>query len=251
MPLLGRDTWVSGPFPKGVLLLETLHGQEALGRPYNFQLGLLSKDPAIEAKAVLGKPLAVGIKLDTGGERFFHGIVTRFDKVGTARLHTRYQAELTPQLWVLAHTGDCRIFNQPGQDALGIVTAVLAKRGLTDVESGALSDHTFRAREYCVQYRESDFHFVQRLLEEEGIYYFFRHEEAKHTLVLADSLTGHDTVDGYPSILYTSKETELVVTEEHFWELKVRKAVYPARHTVLAGYDATKVRPKQDRKSVV
>jgi type VI secretion system secreted protein VgrG len=245
MALLGRDTAVTGPFPKGVLLLETLTGQETLGRPYRFELGLLSKETDLDPDDVLGKPLAVGITLNSGEDRFFHGIVTRFLKIGATQLYTRYAVELRPTLSLLDHTFDCRIFNDPSQNALTIVTAVLAKRGLTDVESGSIRDHPYRARQFCVQYQESDLKFVQRLLEEEGIYYFFRHEEDKHTLVLADSITAHETATGYESILYTAKEQQAAGAEEHFWGMKVRRSTYHGRQTVLSGYDPTKMRPKQ------
>jgi type VI secretion system secreted protein VgrG len=245
MALLGRDTSVTGPFLKGVLLLETLRGQEALGRPYRFDLGLLSKDANLDPNDVLGKPLAVGIKLDTGDERFFHGIATKFCKTGTTQLYTRYEAILRPLLGLFNHTSDCRVFNDPSQDALAITTAVLAKRGLTDLESGALGDHAYRAREFCVQFRESDLNFVQRLLEDEGIYYFFCHEENKHTMVLADSISAHETVAGYESILYTAKERRVAGSDEHFWGMTVRRSLYPGRHAVVAGYDPTKIRPKQ------
>ncbi len=245
MALLGRDTSVTGPFPRGVLLLETLRGHEALGWPYRFELGLLSKEPNLDPDDVLGQPLAVGIHLNTGKERFFHGIVTGFHKGGATQLHTRYAAELRPVLSLFDHTFDCRVFNDPAQDALTIVKSVLAKRGLGDVESGSIQDHVYRAREFCVQYRESDLNFVQRLLEEEGIYYFFKHEESKHTLVLADAITGHEAVDGYESILYTAQERRVAGSEEHFWGMKVRRALYPGRHTVLSGYDPTALRPRQ------
>ena len=247
MALLGRDTSVTGPFPKGVLLLETLKGQEELGRPYKFDLGLLSKEPDLDPADVLGKPLAVCIQLGTGKERFFHGIVTRFSKGGATQLHTRYAAEIRPMLSLFDFAFDCRIFNDSAQDALSIVKAVLAKRGLTNVESGSIQDHTYYAREFCVQYRESDLNFVQRLLEEEGIYFLFKHEESKHTLVFADSITAHETADGYESILYTAKERRVAGSEEHFWGLQVRRALYPGRHTVLSGYDPTQMRPRQPR----
>src|ERR1017187_215632 len=247
MALLGRDTSVTGPFPKGVLLLETLKGQEELGRPYKFDLGLLSKEPDLDPADVLGKPLAVCIQLGTGKERFFHGIVTRFSKGGATQLHTRYAAEIRPMLSLFDFAFDCRIFNDSAQDALSIVKAVLAKRGLTNVESGSIQDHTYYAREFCVQYRESDLNFVQRLLEEEGIYFLFKHEESKHTLVFADSITAHETADGYESILYTAKERRVAGSQEHFWGLQVRRALYPGRHTVLSGYDPTQMRPRQPR----
>jgi type VI secretion system secreted protein VgrG len=254
MALLGRDTSVTGPFPEGVLLLETLRGKEVLGKPYEFELTLLSKEPDIDPDDVIGQPLAVRIRLNTGADRFFHGIVTDFSKVGLTNVHTRYAAELKPLLSVFGHTLDCRVFNVPAQDAsaspqnaLTIVKAVLAQRGLTDVESGSIEDHVYRAREYCVQFRESDLCFVQRLLEEEGIYHYFRHEQTKHTLVLTDSIRGHETVPGYESVLYSAKQRRVAGSEEHFWGMKVRRALYPGRHTVLSGYDPTEIRPKQSR----
>jgi type VI secretion system secreted protein VgrG len=245
MALLGRDTSVTGALPKGVLLLETLRGSEALGMPYVYDLALLSKDPIIAPDDVIGKPLAVVIKLNTGTERSFHGIVTDFRKVGMTRLHTRYLARLQPQLSRFDHTRDCRIFNEASQTALSIVKAVLAGRGLTDVDVDSIVDHTYRARELCVQYRESDRNFVQRLLEEEGLYYFFKHEETKHTLVLANAIGAHKVPDGYESVLYRPKERKVAATEEHIWGLIARKSLYPGRHTVLSGYDPTQLRPKQ------
>jgi type VI secretion system secreted protein VgrG len=245
MALLGRDTSVSGPLPKGALLLETLRGGEALGMPYVYDLALLSKDPVIAPDDVIGKTLAVGIKLNAGSERFFHGVVTDFRKVGMTRLHTRYLARLQPQLSLFDHTRDCRIFNEASQTALSIVKTVLAGRGLTDVDVDSIVDHTYRARELCVQYRESDRNFVQRLLEEEGLYYFFKHEETKHTLVLTNAIGAHKVPDGYESVLYLPKERKVAAAEEHFWGLTARKSLYPGRHTVLSGYDPTQLRPKQ------
>jgi len=244
MALLGQDTSVTGPFPEGVLLLETLDGKEALGRPYEFHLTLLSQDPAIDPDLVLGKPLAVRIRLDSGKDRFFHGYVEDFYKSGTTHRHTRYAAVLRPTLSKFKHTSDCCVFNDPDQDVVSIVTEVLAFRHYTDVESGSISKDELRAREYCVQYRESDLHFIQRLLEEEGIYYFFRHEAGREILVLANSINAHRTVDGYEGVTYWPKERHVVGGEEHFWGMTVRKALYPGRHSVLSGYDPTERRRK-------
>ena len=89
MALLGSDTSVTGPFPKGVLLLETLAGTEELAAPFVYELGLLSTDHNLDPDDVLGEPMAVGIKLGTGDWRYFHGVVSSFAKSGTTRLHTR------------------------------------------------------------------------------------------------------------------------------------------------------------------
>ena len=93
-----------------------------------------------------------------------------------------------------------------------------------------------------MQFRESDLTFVQRLLEEEGIYYFFKHEEAKHTLVLADSITAHEAATVTSRFCTRPKERRVAGSEEHFWAMKVRRALYPGRHTVLSGYDPTAMR---------
>ena len=223
MALLGSDTSVTGPFPKGVLLLETLAGTEELAAPFVYELGLLSTDHNLDPDDVLGKPMAVGIKLGTSDWCHFHGVVSSFSKSDTTRLHTRYAARLVPRLSLCDYTSDCRIFNESPQDAVSIVTSVLADRDVTAVESGALTDHAFRACEICVQYQESDLHFVQRLLEEEGIYYFFRHTEEGHTMVLGDSVSAHETAPGYENVLYTPEEREAAGVDEHFWGV-TRKA---------------------------
>jgi type VI secretion system secreted protein VgrG len=240
MALLGRDTLVTGPLPDGTLLLETFQGKETLGTPYRYDLTLLSNDPDIPVDKVLGQSLTVHLKLDTGDTRFFNGIVTYFGKVGLSMHHTRYVAVLNPKLTLFDYARDCRIFF--AQDAKALATDVLAQRGFTDVESGSLKGD-YRKREYCVQYRETDFNFVQRLLEEDGIYYFFKHENDKHTLVLADSATAHAKVPSYESVLYLPKARKEIRDEEHFWTLSVAGSLYAGKFTVIRGYDYAKARP--------
>ena len=244
MPLLGRDVSVSGPFPEGAaVLLETLRGREELGQPYRFDLELLSDLPDIDATDVLGRPLSVCINLDTGLKRYFHGIVVDFAKTGITHGHTRYAAVLRPSLSLLESTRDCRVFNDPTQDALSIVSEVLRPLQAMQLAAEAVADHAYRSREYCVQYRESNFNLVQRLLEEEGIYYFFEHEKAKHAMRLADSAAGHQTAEHYESVPYFSKRRRGADIKEHFWALQPGKRIYPGRHTVLSGYDHTEKRP--------
>jgi type VI secretion system secreted protein VgrG len=239
MALLGRDTKVTGPCKEGVLLLETFHGREALGTPYRYDLTLLSEDGHIPVDAVLGQSLTVHIKLDSGDTRYFNGIVTYFAKSGLAMKHTRYVAVLNPMLTLFDYTRDCRIlFND---DAPTHAFTVLSLRGFTEVETGKL-EKTYRQREYTVQYRESDFNFVQRLLEEEGIYYFFRHADDKHTMVLADSAAPHAKVPGYEEVLYMPKQRKQAREQEHFWSLSTAGSLYPGKFTILREYDPTKPR---------
>jgi type VI secretion system secreted protein VgrG len=240
MALLGRDTLVTGPLPDGVLLLETFQGKETLGTPYRYKLTLLSEGHDIPVDKVLGQSLTVHLKLDTGDPRFFNGIVTYFGKVGVSMRYTRYVVILCPKLALFDHARDCRIFF--GQDAPALATEVLAQRGFSDVDSGSLKSD-YRKREYCVQYRETDFNFIQRLLEEDGIYYFFKHENDKHTLVLADSATAHAKAPGYEAVLYLPKERKQTREEEHFWSLSVAGSLYAGKFTVVRGYDYGKPRP--------
>ena len=257
MALLGYNTLVTGPLDKSVLLLETFRGEEALGEPYLYDLTLLSEDPNIQTDKVLGQPLTVRITLNSQKFRYFSGIVTYFAKTGLAMGHTRYAVKLNPMLSLFNCASDCRIFNdaanyapdpegkKSGQNALSIITSVLADRGFTNVDPASIKSHVYTDRKYCVQYRETDLHFVQRLLEEEGIYYFFKHEDGKHTLVLADSPVAHATVPDYESVLYLPKQQKQARSEEHFWSLKVAGSLYAGGHSVLRGYDYTKVRPGQ------
>jgi type VI secretion system secreted protein VgrG len=238
MALLGRDTVVTGPLPEGTLLLETFHGKEALGAPFTYNVTLLSEDPAIPPDAVLGQPMTIRIKLDTGAFRFFSGVVTYFAKAGLAVRHARYAVVLNPQLTLLDYTRDCRIFFS--WKAPDLAADLLSQRG-ADVDPSSLQGE-YRKREYCVQYRESYSNFIQRLFEEEGIYYFFKHAQDKHTMVLADSGTAHGPVSGYESVLYLPKENKHRIEEEHFWSLNVAGALYPGKFTTLQGYDYTKGR---------
>jgi type VI secretion system secreted protein VgrG len=234
MALLARDTKVTCPLPEGMLLLETLHGSEALGVSYSYSLTLLSENPRIQATDLLGQPMTVHVRLDSGEERYFGGIVSYFAKTGLSVRHTRYQAAITSRLALFEHTRDCRILFDG--TAPSLVTDVLAKRGFTDVESGSLQGG-YRNREYTVQYRESDFDFVHRLLEEEGIYYFFKHDQAKQTMVLADSVCAHSQVSGYESVKLVPKERRGVGAEEHFWSLNVAGALHAGKYTTLVNYD--------------
>jgi type VI secretion system secreted protein VgrG len=245
MSLLGRDTLVTCSLPAGTLLLESFSGQETLGKPYCYDLTLLSDDSNIAMDAVLGQPLAIRIEIQPGRYRYFHGIVTYFAKIGLTMSRTRYRAIVNPKLSLFGYTRDCRIMNEEGQTALTIVSDCLAQRGFTDLDLGTVSKDHLRTREYCLQYRETDLHFIQRLLEEEGIYYFFKHEENKHTMVLANALAAHAKVPGYEAIRYLPKQHKQAREEEHFWALSVAGALYPGDYTVVQGYDYTKTRPTQ------
>jgi type VI secretion system secreted protein VgrG len=169
---------------KDVLLLEAFSGEEGVSSPFTFTLDLLSEDPSIDATRLLREPVTVTLDLPDGGERLVHGLVHRFSQSGQTQSGelTSYRAQVVPWLWFLSQSSDCRIFQN--LSAIEIVVQVFQDCGYADFEIKCLKSHP--KREYCVQYRETHLNFVSRLLEEEGVFYFFRHTRSKHILVLAD-----------------------------------------------------------------
>jgi type VI secretion system secreted protein VgrG len=166
-----------------VLLLTDLAGSEGVSMPFSIRLNLLSEDPAIQCADLLRSPATVTIRTEDGGERPFHGLVSRFAQAGRRDELTVYHAEVVPWLWFLTLSRDCRIFQQ--KTVPDILEEVFTSLGYRDFEFKCTGKHP--KREYCVQYRETHFDFVSRLMEEEGIFYFFEHTDSKHTMVIADN----------------------------------------------------------------
>jgi len=179
-----------------MLMLAGLTGQEALGRPFVFELDLISTEAEVELESVIAQPVTVQIELTEGKYRYINGIVTRFACVGGAGRYTRYSATLRPWFWPLVHTQDSRIFAD--KTVPDLVKELLRNHGPIEM---SLS-RSYRKWEYLVQYRESTFNFVSRLMEQEGIYYYFKHEDGKHTMCLCDSYAAHSKADGYDKIPY-------------------------------------------------
>ena len=174
---------------KDALLLTSFSGHEEMSRLFHFQLDMLSEKKSIAATEVVGKKVAFEVQMPDGNPRYFHGHVKTFACTGRGdRLH-KYRADIIPWLWFLTQTSDCRIFQK--KSVPDIIKQVFADSGFGDYELQVSGSHP--PWEYCVQYRETDFNFVSRLMEQEGIFYYFRHEKGKHTLVLADDAGGYDS----------------------------------------------------------
>ena len=217
-----RLAQVTSPLGPDVLVLKSLGGGEELGRLYDYQLQLTSHDAAIDLNQLLGKPMGVSVLLDDGSQRYFHGIVARCSQNIDSGQFASYQVTLRPWLWLLSRTSDCRIFQNLSIPQ--IIKQVFRDLGFSDFED-ALS-RPYREWEYCVQYRENSFDFVSRLMEQEGIYYFFRHEKDRHVLVLADAYGAHTTVPGYASVPYYPKD-EQQRERDHLFDWHLAQEVQP------------------------
>src|SRR6266446_6926029 len=178
---------ISTPLGNDALLLRAFTGYEAISQLFRFDLDLLSEKPAISFDSIVGKPVTLNAVLADGSERYWSGYVSRFTQGANDGRFTSYRAEMVPWLWFLTRTADCRIFQN--KKAPDIIQAIFQDLGFTDFSPRLHGN--FVERDYCVQYRETDFNFVSRLMEEEGIYYFFEHANGKHTLVLANDPGEH------------------------------------------------------------
>jgi type VI secretion system secreted protein VgrG len=186
-------------------LLESFRGEEALSRLFEFHLAVSSTRTDLAPADVVGKNITVTMNLQGNKDRRFNGHVRRL--VGGAldgRGGRFYFIEVVPWLWFLTRTANSRIFEE--KSVTEILEAVLQEHGFLfklDVKGGHAKS---TKREYCVQYRETDFNFVSRLMEEEGIFYFFKHEQGKHTLVLADHTGAYEDCDS-PELVHTAGST--------------------------------------------
>lgn len=217
-----RLAQVNCPLGPDVLLLNSMGGGEELGRLFDYQLQLTSSDANIDLNQLLGKPMGLSVQLDDGSQRYFHGIVARCSQNVDSGQFASYQVTLRPWLWLLSRTSDCRIFQNLSIPQ--IIKQVFRDLGFSDFED-ALS-RPYREWEYCVQYRETSFDFVSRLMEQEGIYYFFRHEKDRHVLVLADAYGAHSSVPGYASVPYYPRD-EQQRERDHIFDWHLAQEVQP------------------------
>lgn len=231
-----RPVTVTSPLGTDVLLFRRVQCSEALGRLFELRVQLASTRADIATADVLGQPLTVTLDLEDGAKRHFHGIVTRFACLGHRDGMPAWEAIVHPALWLLTRASNCRIFQD--KTALDIVKAVCgdsAYGGLVKIDASKLAAAPAR-RDFCVQYRESDFDFVSRLLEEEGIYYYFRHEAAAHTMVLADGYGAHASAAGYATLPFWDEQEGRRAPEKSVTRMWPAGAVQSAEYA-LNDYD--------------
>ena len=177
------------PLGPDVLFLTSFFGREEMSRLFSFQLDVLSENDSVLANEIVGKSVTISERSEEGPPRFFNGFVRRFSAGPKALRGLRsYRLEVVPWLWFLTRKTDCRIFQE--MTAVEIIEQIFGELGFSDYETSQIGG-SHPKREYCVQYREDSFSFVSRLMEQEGIFYFFTHEDGKHTLVMADQTSAY------------------------------------------------------------
>ena len=208
------------PGEKATFKLAKLEGAEGISFPFSYTLELVSEDPDIDFAHMMSKAGVVKfISEHDDVERYIHGIIVDFTVVDQGLRLTTYRARLVPSLWNLTQMADCRIFQ-------ATTTPDIIKKILDDAHIGSDTykidcKATYAARDYCVQYRETDLEFISRLMAEEGIFYYFEHSAEHHLLVISDHATIHKEITAPHKVLY-QKPSGSVAAED---------TVYPFRYT--------------------
>ncbi len=194
-PLLGDDT----------LIVESFGGTEEISHLYSFVVEVKSHRTSLSLDALVGKHVTLGITLGDYRKRYISGYVRRFVQPSSREDLNHYRVEIVPWLWFLTQRSDCRIFQE--KTALEIIKEVFDAAGFSghyEMKTTA----TYRKREYCVQYRETDFNFVSRLMEEEGIFYYFTHTSDSHMLVLGDNPGAYKPLQPTGDVIYYRSSEE-------------------------------------------
>jgi type VI secretion system secreted protein VgrG len=201
------------PLGKDVLALINIDGTETLGGLFQFNVEALSEQENIDFDKALGQGCTLKLKAYNEKERIFHGIMTQARWVGKIEDFYHYKLVLRPWFWLLGYRADCRIFLD--KDVKDIIKEVFTKAGFNDFEFRTNAD--YEKIPYCVQYRETDLAFVSRLMELNGIYYFFEHSDGKHLMALADSRSSHKAVADLPKVPFIPLSGAELRPEPHLY----------------------------------
>lgn len=202
-----RQIAINTPLGADVLVVRRCSIREEISRLFRIELNLISKKSDINFDDIIGKNVTLRLELEKQ-KRYFNGFVSRFVQTKAERSYSVYQATVVPWLWFLTRTSDCRIFQEsmpepPDEMTVpGIIKKVFKDFGFENFVSDDGLSESYRKWEFCVQYRETAFNFISRLMEQEGIGYYFQHEDGKHTLMLTDSINGHTPYENYENVPY-------------------------------------------------
>lgn len=222
---------IESPLGKDELLLVSCSGSEYISDIFEYQLDLLSNNLDIKPQDIVGK--AITITIHTPEPRFIHGYINRFalgDKAPELDDLRKYNATVVPWFWFLAKRKNCRIYQQ--KSVIDIIKSVIGDTGFSDYKLQVTG--TYPKRDYCVQYNETDYGFINRLMQEEGISFYFTHTKSKHTLILTDANTGYENCKEK-----NVKYSRGTFTDPHIHDW-IRTYQFPSGKVSTVDYDFTK-----------
>ncbi len=222
-------------------------GHESVSQPFEFTIGLVSKNADLDLAAPIGQPACLVLRgYSADGQpyrRYVHGVIERFVQIGAGTHHSRYEAKLVPTVLPLQYTRNSRIFQQLSTP--DVTRRVLQDGGIAGNAISSLLHSRYEPRDYCVQYQESDLSFIARLFEEEGIFYFFEHERDRDRLVLGDGSHAFEALKGYSTVRMRDTPHKY---EESLFELRAEMSLRPGT-AVLRDYKFKQ--PSLDMEAVV
>ncbi len=220
----------TSPLGENVLLPEHLTGTEAISELFSFRVDLLATTgTAVDPAKIVGKPVTIGILATSSGtERYINGFVSSFEGFGGDEEFNRYRAWIVPSLWALTLNKNTRVFQN--QTVIEVIKAVLGPYRISVTDDTSTS---WTAMEYCTQYRETDFHFISRLMEQHGILYYFKHSQNEHNFTLQDTSSKLAECPIQSSFRYAPQGND----REGFYDFVVREfgstsTMVPGKYTV-------------------
>lgn len=214
----GRLASVAVESLKDQLALERFTVTSRLSEPFTMVIDVLAKGP-IEFTPALYQPVSITMEAKSQVARSFHGLLFAVERHDDDQTAVRYQLTVRPWLSALHERSDVRIFQE--MTARDVIESVFGDAGFSDYDFSAIEGELAR-REYCAQYRETDFAFVSRLLEDEGLYYYFRHEAGRHTMVICNGPSGHQSPPNTPSVDYVSNSGDRGRRKLNIWRWSER-----------------------------
>lgn len=233
--------------PDDTLRVHSCTSRESLSDLGDTTLTVLSERKDIQATELLGQLATLTVALTDADPRHVSGYVTRFARSGFEGKHCVYQMTLKPWPWLMTRTSDCRIFQE--LTVPDIVKMVFDDHPMARFELKLM--RPYRTWNYCVQYRETDFNFVARLLEHEGIYWYVQHDETGHKVVLCDSASAHDSVPSCATLPFYGGAGQVPPQSAHVSNWSNVQCLQPGK-VVITDYDfqrpSTSLQTSQSRK---
>ncbi|OGW58967.1 MAG: hypothetical protein A3D21_06690 [Nitrospirae bacterium RIFCSPHIGHO2_02_FULL_42_12] len=215
-------TFKAGSYSGNKLRVVSFFGSEGISEMFRYNIDLASLDGEVDFDEVIGQPALLTIH-GLKGKRYVHGIVSLFEQTGKEGKWTRYRAEVVPAIWILSRHYTCRIFQT--QTIPDIIKKVLTDAGISSDQFRFSLKKTYKPRDYCVQYRESDLSFISRLMEQYGIFYLFEHAEDKDIMVIGNDPVVHVPIQDPATVIYHAPGTTGVSDQEHIFEYRFNREI--------------------------
>jgi type VI secretion system secreted protein VgrG len=226
---------IKGKFGSGKVFVMGARVEEGLSQITSMRVVIAMRDATFTLDKVLGTEVTMTMITLKEDKRPFRGLIVEAEYMGVAQGYDIYALEVRPWLWMLTRASDARIFQN--RTVPEIVRTVCEEHGFTNLKLRL--SKTYTAREYCVQYHETDFDFISRLMEEEGIFYYFDHSTEVETLVVGDDTAAHDPLKETPELDYMPRNKKGAREEDHIYEWSDVQRVRTGKVS-LVDYDLTK-----------